>query len=59
MERERTYLLPFSTPEEKERILDVIAHHNTERTYTDEYVRYGPDEAVSYTHLTLPTKFVV
>lgn len=44
MEQERTYLLPFSTPEEKERILDVIAHHNTESAYTDEYVRYGPEE---------------
>ncbi len=44
MDKEQTYLIPFSIPSEKERILDVIAHHNGESAYTDEYVRYGPEE---------------
>ena len=44
MAQERTYLIPFSTPVEKEHILDVIAQHNGESAYTDEYVRYGPEE---------------
>jgi len=44
MDQERTYLIPFSTPEEKELVLNVIREHNTESSYTDEYVRYGPEE---------------
>ena len=44
MDQAQTYLIPFSAPSEKERILDVIAHHTGESAYTDEYVRYGPEE---------------
>ena len=44
MDQERKYLIPFNVPSEKERILDVIAHHNSESAYTDEFVRYGPEE---------------
>ena len=44
MEQEQTYLIPFSTPVEKEHILDVIKGHNGEAAYTDEYVRYDPDQ---------------
>ena len=44
MDQERAYLIPFSTPVEKEHILDVIAQHNGEDAYTDEHVRYGPEE---------------
>jgi hypothetical protein len=44
MDQAQAYLIPFSVPSEKERILDVIAHHNSESAYTDEYVRYGPEE---------------
>ena len=38
------YLIPFSVSSEKELILDVLAQHNRESAYTDEYVRYGPEE---------------
>ena len=44
MDQEQAYLIPFSTPAEQELILDVIKHHNGEGTYTDEYVRYGPED---------------
>jgi len=44
MVQEHTYVIPFSVPSEKELILDVIAQHNRESAYTDEYVRYGPEE---------------
>lgn len=43
MAQEQTYLIPFSAPSEKELILNVLAQHNRESTYTDEYVRYGPE----------------
>lgn len=44
MEQAQTYLIPFSTEEEKERILEVVKQHNGEDAYTAEHVRYGPEE---------------
>jgi hypothetical protein len=38
------YLIPFSVSSEKELILDALTQHNRESAYTDEYVRYGPEE---------------
>lgn len=43
MAQEQACLIPFSAPSEKELILDVIAQHNRNSVYTDEYVRYGPE----------------
>ena len=44
MDREQAYLIPFSVECEKGHILDTIARHNSECAYTDECVRYGPEE---------------
>ena len=44
MQRSHIYLIPFDSPEQCERVINVIALHNAEHGHTADYVRYGLDD---------------
>lgn len=44
MEQSCDYLIPFHSLEQRERVLNVVALHNSEHAHTSEYVRYALED---------------